>query len=84
MDANACEHAYVKADQLLSFDSLGHELLVFLGLLVVRGYLLQLGGLHEQLELVGGRGLLEEVSAGVLAEDGDWVVDLDGAVVENG
>lgn len=73
-----------KADHLLSFNSLHHEFLVFRGLLVVRGYLLQLGGLHEQLELVRGCGLLEEVPAGVLAEDGDWVVDLDGAVVENG
>lgn len=69
------------AHQLLSLNPLHHELLVFRCLLIVCGYLLQLGGLHEQLVLVGGCGLLEEVSAGVLAQDGNWVVDLDGTVV---
>ena len=73
--------SFSKADLLLSLNSLLHEYLVFPCLLVVGGYLLQLSGLHEQLVLIGGCGLLEEVSASVLAEDGDWVVDLDGAVV---
>ena len=73
--------SFSKADLLLSLNSLFHEYLVFPCLLIVSGYLLQLSGLHEQLVLVGGCGLLEEVSASVLAEDGDRVVDLDGAVV---
>ena len=73
--------SFSKADLLLSLNSLFHEYLVFPCLLIVSGYLLQLSGLHEQLVLVGGCGLLEEVSASVLAEDGDRVVDLDGTVV---
>ncbi len=64
-------------------DPFFHTLVLLLSSLIVTGNLLQERSLHEELVLVLGVTLLQEVSAGILVEQGYRIIHLDIAVVQN-